>query len=73
MVARHALLRNSKAPGSFEVRVLRVEDFPVLATREGQLYLREGKMQPWKNDDLQSFPPLRSPFPAKWDIRVVPS
>ena len=65
MVARHALLRNSKAPGSFEVRVLRAEDFPVLTAREGQLYLREGKMQPWKNDDLQSFPPLRFAVPSE--------
>lgn len=64
MVARHALLRNSKTPDAFNVMVLHAEDFPVLTAREGQLYLREGKMQPWKNDDLQSFTPLRFAVPS---------
>jgi hypothetical protein len=27
--------------------------------KEGQLYLRDGEMRPWLNDDLQSFTPLR--------------
>ena len=65
LVARHALLRNSSAPAAFDVKIIRAEDFPFLTAREGQLYLREGKMQPWKNDDLQSFTPLRFAIPAQ--------
>ncbi|MDF3074812.1 MAG: hypothetical protein K0S54_2479 [Alphaproteobacteria bacterium] len=63
LVARHALLRNSANPAAFDVRIVRTEDFAFLSRREGQRYLREGKMQVWKNDDLQSFPPLRFAVP----------
>jgi hypothetical protein len=63
LVSRHALLRNSANPTAFDVRILRAEDFAFLTQREGQRYLREGKMVVWKNDDLQSFPPLRFAVP----------
>jgi hypothetical protein len=36
-----------------------VADYPCMAQREGQRYLRDGEMRPWLNDDLQSFTPLR--------------
>lgn len=65
LVARHALLRNSSDPAAFDVRIIRAEDFAFLAAREGQRYLREGKMQAWKNDDLQSFTPLRFAVPEQ--------
>lgn len=63
LVAQHALKRNSAAPDRFDVRIIRTEEFPFLAAREGQTYLREGKGAVWKNDDLQSFTPLRFAVP----------
>lgn len=65
LVARHALQRNSRTPAAFDIRIVRAEDFAFLAAREGQRYLREGKMQVWKNDDLQSFTPLRFAVPEQ--------
>jgi hypothetical protein len=65
LVARHAMRRNSAAPDSFDVQIIRAEDAQFLAAREGQSYLREGKMQPWRNDDLQSFTPLRFSPPER--------
>lgn len=59
LVAAHSLRRNSASPESFDVRVLRTEEFPFLAAREGQPFLRDGRRQIWMNDDLQSFTPLR--------------
>lgn len=58
-VAAHAIRSRSSHPDTFEVRVLRLEEFPALYGREGQPYLREGRVAAWKNDDLQSFTPLR--------------
>ncbi len=63
LVAQHALRRNSRNPDAFDVRIVRAEDFAFLAAREGQRYLREGKMAVWENDDLQSFTPLRFAVP----------
>ena len=63
LVARHALLRNSKAPERFDVRILDTTDFPAFARWEGRSYLREGKQAVWRNDDLQSFTPLRFAVP----------
>jgi len=63
LVGRYALRRNSAAPERFDVRILLAEEFEFLRAREGQKYLREGKMQEWKNGDLQSFPPLRFAVP----------
>ena len=62
-VARHALLRNSAAPGRFDVRIIETTDFPAFTGFEGRSYLREGKQVVWRNDDLQSFTPLRFSVP----------
>lgn len=59
LVAEYALRRNSQHSDKFDIRFMRVDDFPCLAEREGQLYLRDGEMRPWLNNDLQSFTPLR--------------
>ena len=40
-----------------------LEQTPHLYRREGQKYLRMGKMATWHNDDLQSFSPLRRLVP----------
>jgi hypothetical protein len=59
VVAEHALRRNSAHADQFDIRILRREDHPFLAAREGQRYLRDGGWRVWRNDDLQSFTPLR--------------
>lgn len=63
LVAAHALVRNSAAPERFDVRILQTPDFPALNRFEGRRYLREGKQVVWRNDDLQSFTPLRFAVP----------
>lgn len=62
-VARHCLKRNSREPAAFEVRIISTEEFPFLLDYEGREYLREGKPAVWRNDDLQSFTPLRFAVP----------
>jgi len=59
VVGRHALRRNSRHNDKFDVRFIENRDFPCLAEHEGKLYLRDGEWRPWRNDDLQSFTPLR--------------
>ncbi|GIX29885.1 MAG: hypothetical protein KatS3mg124_0357 [Porticoccaceae bacterium] len=59
LVGQYALRRNSRHNDRFDVRFIRVADYPCMAAREGQLYLRHGEWRPWVNDDLQSFTPLR--------------
>lgn len=63
LAAQHALKTRSTHPETFEVRIIKTEDFPFLAEREGQFYLREGERAVWLNDDLQSFTPLRFKVP----------
>jgi hypothetical protein len=59
LVAEYALRRNSRRPDDFDVRIMHREEHPFFQAREGQRYLRDGKWRPWRNDDLQSFTPLR--------------
>jgi hypothetical protein len=59
LVARYALHRNSRRSDSFDVRILDTADYPFLAAREGQPFKRDGYKRIWRNDDLQSFTPLR--------------
>ncbi len=59
LVAQYALRRNSEHPDDFEIRILRNEDYAFFAEREGERYLRDGRYRVWRNDDLQSFTPLR--------------
>ena len=59
LVAAHALRRHSAHADAFEVRLLETRDFPFLAEREGQPFLRGGAERIWRMDDLQSFTPLR--------------
>ncbi len=59
LVARHALQRNSRYANKFDVRIIHTKDHPFLAAREGQPFRRDGVERPWRNDDLQSFTPLR--------------
>lgn len=59
IVAEHALRRSSKNNDKFTVRIINTIDHPFLREHEGKLYLRDGAMRVWLNDDLQSFTPLR--------------
>lgn len=59
LVAHYALQRNARRPELFDVRILDTADYPFLAAREGQSFKRDGYVRIWRNDDLQSFTPLR--------------
>lgn len=59
IVAAHSLRRSSAAPGTFDVRIVRQEDFPWFRDFEGRKFLRSGGWRTWRNDDLQSFTPTR--------------
>ena len=59
LVAGYSLKRNSKTPEAFEVEIMHVRDFPFLAAKEGQIFLRGGVERDWRMNDLQSFTPLR--------------
>lgn len=59
IVAKHSLKRNSANPDAFDVRIVAQEDFPFFKEYEGKKFLRGGNWRTWKNDDLQSFTPVR--------------
>lgn len=59
LVSAYSLQRNSRRADQFDVRILHHKDFPFFQAREGQRFLRNGGSRVWKNDDLQSFTPLR--------------
>ena len=59
LVAEYSLRRNSARPDSFDIRFIHTRDYPFLAKREGQSFLRGGSQRVWRMDDLQSFTPLR--------------
>ena len=62
LVSAHSYRRNSRSPESFEVRILRAEDYPELQQTRRTL-LRGGHERAWDPDDLQSFTPLRYAVP----------
>ena len=59
IVSRHSMKRNSADPDAFDVRIVAQEDFPFFKEFEGRKFLRGGNWRTWKNDDLQSFTPVR--------------
>jgi len=59
LVAEYALRRNSAHADAFDIRILRREEHPFFLGYEGRRYLRDGDWRVWRNDDLQSFTPLR--------------
>ncbi len=58
-VGEYSLRKASKNNDKFDVKILNLWDFPALTNREGTTYLRKGKQVTWRNEDLQSFSPLR--------------
>jgi len=69
LVASYALRRHSLKPDAFDVEFLRVDDFPFLKAKEGQVFLRGGTTRVWRLDDLQSFTPLRFLPPKLMDYQ----
>ncbi len=59
LVSAYSMKRNSRDPDRFDVRIVRREDYRFLDAREGQDFRRGKDRRPWRNDDLQSFTPLR--------------
>jgi hypothetical protein len=59
LVSAHSMKRNSRSPDAFDARIIRTEDYPMYRKYHGQKYLREGRMQEWDADDLQSFTTTR--------------
>jgi hypothetical protein len=59
IVSAYSLKRNSANPDAFDVKILHQEDYEFFRKREGHVYLRDGLKRVWRNDDLQSFTPLR--------------
>lgn len=55
--------RASRTPDAFDVRIMRIEDFPRLM-QPGQSLLRAGHIREWDPDDLQGFSPLRFAPPS---------
>lgn len=64
LVSAHSLRRRSKSPERFDVRILHTRDHAFMQGRDGQPYLRNGGTRIWRDDDLQSFTPLRFHAPA---------
>ena len=58
LVSAHSFRRSSQAD-RFDVAIINHGECPFFARHEGELYLRAGHRLPWRNDDLQSFTPLR--------------
>ncbi|MBM4256137.1 MAG: hypothetical protein FJ147_09595 [Deltaproteobacteria bacterium] len=59
LVSAYSLRRNSRHPDAFDIRILEHQAYPFFHAREGQAFLHSGKRRLWRNDDLQSFTPLR--------------
>lgn len=59
LVSAYSLRRNSAHPDQFDVRLINHQDYPFFQAHEGLPYLRDGIKRRWRNDDLQSFTPLR--------------
>jgi lipopolysaccharide biosynthesis glycosyltransferase len=64
LVSAYSLRRNSAHAHKFEVRIIEHKDYPFLQAHEGQPFRRNGGNRVWRNEDLQSFTPLRFMPPA---------
>lgn len=59
LVSKYSLQKHSAHADKFDVKLIELKNYPCMLEREGELYLRDGDMRPWLNNDLQSFTPLR--------------
>jgi len=67
LVSEYSLRRNSAHADKFDIQFIHTRDYPFLAGREGQPFLRGGTQRVWRMDDLQSFTPLRFMPPSLMD------
>ncbi|MCG8457825.1 MAG: hypothetical protein MI919_16235 [Holophagales bacterium] len=68
-VAAHAVRRASRHNDRFHVRILCTEDYAFINEFHRRPYLRNGERRIWRNDDLQSFTPLRFMPPELMEYR----
>lgn len=59
LVGAYSLRRQSTRNELFDVCLIRHADHQFLHAREGDTFLRDGYDRVWRNEDLQSFTPLR--------------
>lgn len=73
LVADYSFRRNSAHADKFDVQFIHTKNYPYLAAKEGQPFLRGGTTRVWHMDDLQSFTPLRflPPKLMNWQGRAV--
>lgn len=73
LVAQYSFRRNSAHADKFDVRFIHTRDYPYLAAKEGQTFLRGGTTREWHMGDLQSFTPMRflPPKLMDWQGRAV--
>jgi hypothetical protein len=69
LVSAYSLKRNSANPDAFDVKIMHQEEYEFFGRKEGRIYLRDGLKRVWRNDDLQSFTPLRFMPPELMDYR----
>ena len=59
IVSQYSMKRNSASPEAFDVHLIEHRQFDFFEAYEGREYLRDGASRVWRNEDLQSFTPLR--------------
>jgi hypothetical protein len=64
LVSAYSMHRHSANAERFDVKIIEHKDYPFFRRYEGREYLRDGVKRHWRNDDLQSFTPLRFMPPA---------
>lgn len=64
LVAQYSMKRQSAHAERFDVRIIHHKDYPFFREMEGKPFLRDGVERIWRNEDLQSFTPLRFMPPA---------
>ncbi len=69
LVGAHSIRRQSRHNDRFDVCLIEHAAHPFLREKEGQPFLRDGVLRIWRNEDLQSFTPLRFMPPEKMDYQ----
>ena len=59
IVSQYSMKRNAANPDEFDVHLIEHRDYDFFQAYEGREYLRDGASRVWRNEDLQSFTPLR--------------
>ena len=59
IVSAYSMRRASPHADQLRIEIINHQDYPFFGQHEGQPYLASGQKRVWRNDDLQSFTPLR--------------